>query len=177
MCPVNIVRPTDLRESTAMAATAAISVLENAGVRHQVHKYDTRSDGDWGPEAVEHLRTSIGAEPEQIFKTLVIDVGGTLAVAVIPVPQRLSPKAAASALGLSGKATMADPVAVVRVTGYVLGGVSPVGQKKPLPTVIDETVDLWDSVFCSGGKRGLEIELAPADLISVTGAVVADILS
>ncbi|PYE14294.1 Cys-tRNA(Pro)/Cys-tRNA(Cys) deacylase [Williamsia limnetica] len=159
-----------------MAATAAIKALDLGGINHRVHKYATTSDGAWGPEAVTHM-AGAGAVGEQIFKTLVIDVGGTLAVAVIPVPERLSLKAAAAALGLTGKAAMADPKDVMRVTGYVLGGVSPVGQKKALPTVVDDSAHLWDTVFCSAGKRGLEIELAPGDLIAVCGAVVADILA
>lgn len=160
-----------------MAATAALKALDVAGVSHRVHRYPTASDSAWGPEAVTHMADGAGAVAEQIFKTLVIDVGGVLAVAVVPVPERLSLKAAAAALSLGGKAVMADPKDVVRVTGYVLGGVSPVGQKKQLPTVVDDSVHLWDAVFCSGGKRGLEIELAPADLITVTDAVVADILA
>lgn len=159
-----------------MAATAAIKALDLGGINHRVHKYATASDGAWGPEAVEHM-AGVGAVPEQIFKTLVLDVGGTLAVAVIPVPERLSLKSAAAALNLTGKATMADPKDVMRVTGYVLGGVSPVGQKKTLPTVIDDSAHLWDTVFCSAGKRGLEIELAPDDLIRVCAAVVGDILA
>jgi Cys-tRNA(Pro)/Cys-tRNA(Cys) deacylase len=159
-----------------MAATAAIKALDLGRINHRVHKYATTSDGAWGPEAVTHMAAA-GAVPEQIFKTLVIDVGGTLAVAVIPVPERLSLKAAAAALDLSGKAAMAEPKDVVRVTGYVLGGVSPVGQKKLLPTVVDDTAHLWDTVFCSAGKRGLEIELAPEDLVRACDAVVADILA
>lgn len=160
-----------------MAATAAIKALDLGGITHRVHKYASASDAAWGPEAVTHMAADAGAVAEQIFKTLVIDVGGVLAVAVIPVPERLSLKAAASALHLSGKASMADPKDVMRVTGYVLGGVSPVGQKKQLPTVVDDSVHLWDSVFCSAGKRGLEIELAPDDLITVTNAVVADVIA
>ncbi|WP_207840140.1 aminoacyl-tRNA deacylase [Williamsia soli] len=159
-----------------MAATAAIKALDLGGINHRVHKYATTSDGAWGPEAVAHM-AGAGATPEQIFKTLVFDVGGSLAVAVIPVPERLSLKKAAAALNLTGKAAMADPKDVMRVTGYVLGGVSPVGQKKPLPTVVDDSAHLWDTVFCSAGKRGLEIELAPDDLIRVCAASVGDIIA
>jgi Cys-tRNA(Pro)/Cys-tRNA(Cys) deacylase len=160
-----------------MAATSALQALAAAGVDHRVHKYSAHAEGAWGPEAVTYMTDAVGADPDQIFKTLVFDVAGTLAVAVIPVPSRLSLKAAAAALGLGGKAAMAEPKDVVRVTGYVLGGVSPVGQRKRLPTVIDETAHLWPVVFCSGGKRGLEIELAPDDLVTITDAVVADITS
>lgn len=160
-----------------MAATAALKALELAGVGRHIHKYAPASGGDWGAEAVARMADAAGARAEQIFKTLVIDVGGALAVAVIPVPERLSLKAAVAALDMGGKAVMAAPKDVVRVTGYVLGGVSPVGQKRQLPTVIDDSVHLWDSVFCSGGRRGLEIELAPDDLIAVTDAVIADIIA
>ena len=158
-----------------MAATSAVLALQTAGIDHRVHKYSASSDGAWGPEAVTFMTDAVGAEPDQIFKTLVFDVAGALAVAVIPVPTRLSLKAAAAALGLGGKAAMAEPKDVMRVTGYVLGGVSPIGQRRPLPTVVDETAELWPVMFCSAGKRGLEIELSPADLIAVTDAVVADI--
>jgi Cys-tRNA(Pro)/Cys-tRNA(Cys) deacylase len=152
-----------------------LQALHTAGIDHRVHTYPAGSDGAWGPEAVTYITGAVGAEPEQIFKTLVFDVAGNLAVAVIPVPSRLSLKSAAAALRLGGKAAMAEPKDVMRVTGYVLGGVSPIGQRKRLPTVVDETAELWPVVFCSAGKRGLEIELSPADLITATGATVADI--
>ena len=99
---------------------------------------------------------------------------GTLAVAVLPVPNTLALMAAAAALG-APKAVMADKTKAERSTGYVLGGISPLGQRKPLPTVVDASALTWDRVLCSAGKRGLEIELAPADLIRVTGAVSASI--
>ncbi|GAA1461315.1 Cys-tRNA(Pro) deacylase [Williamsia maris] len=161
------------------AATPAITVLEQAGVAHTVHRY--RSDpraGSFGDEAVDALASDLGVDGAQVFKTLVISVSGAggngLAVAVIPVPQRLSLKAAAAALGMS-KAEMATPDAVRRSTGYVLGGVSPFGQRTPLPTVVDSSAAQWPSMLCSGGRRGLEIELSPTDLIDVTAAVVAPI--
>ncbi len=161
------------------AATPAISVLERAGVSHTVHRY--RSDpraGSYGDEAVDKLAESLGVDAGQVFKTLVISVSGAgatgLAVAVIPVPERLSLKAAAAALGMS-KAEMAKPDAVQRSTGYVLGGVSPLGQRTPLPTVVDSSAQTRPSMLCSGGRRGLEIELSPTDLIALTAAVVAPI--
>ncbi|WP_336793082.1 Cys-tRNA(Pro) deacylase [Gordonia malaquae] len=159
-----------------MAATPAIAALETAGVAHTVRSYhhDRRST-DYGAEAVEKM-AALGISAEQIFKTLVVDLGGTLAVAVVPVPEKLSLKAAAKALGAS-KAAMADAAKVTRATGYVLGGVSPVGQKTTLPTVVDESAFMWDTVLCSAGKRGLEIELSPDDLVAATDAVVADILA
>ncbi|WAC56325.1 aminoacyl-tRNA deacylase [Gordonia sp. SL306] len=163
-----------------MAATPAVTALERAGIDHAVHRYphDPRSDS-YGDEAVAALGDSLGVHANQIFKTLVIDIAGTLAVAVVPVPRRLSLKAAATALAeaTSGgtKARMADEKSVTRATGYVLGGVSPIGQRTVLPTVVDRTALDWPEVFCSAGRRGLEVSLAPADLISVIGAVVADV--
>ncbi|MYR08916.1 Cys-tRNA(Pro) deacylase [Gordonia sp. SID5947] len=163
-----------------MAATPAVTALERAGIAHTVHRYphDPRSES-YGDEAVAALADTLGIHAGQVFKTLVIDVGGTLAVAIVPVPRRLSLKAAAAALSeaTSGgtKARMADERSVTRSTGYVLGGVSPIGQRSALPTVVDRTALDWPEVFCSAGRRGLEVSLAPADLISVTRAVVADV--
>jgi Cys-tRNA(Pro)/Cys-tRNA(Cys) deacylase len=111
---------------------------------------------------------------EQILKTLVIALPTGLAVAVLPVPAKLSLKAAAAALG-APRATMAEPAAAQRSTGYVLGGISPLGQRKSLPTVIDATALQWDRVLCSAGRRGLEVALAPGDLIRLTEATTADI--
>ena len=157
------------------AATPAIAALEAAGLPFQMHKYkhDRRRD-DYGDEAVAVTMQTLGVEAAQIFKTLVVDLGGTLGVAVIPVPDKLSLKAVAKALGAS-KAEMAQAAKVTRSTGYVLGGVSPLGQKTPLPTVIDASALQWDSVLCSGGRRGLEIQLAPADLVTATDAVIAEV--
>ncbi|NMO01929.1 Cys-tRNA(Pro) deacylase [Gordonia sp. TBRC 11910] len=158
-----------------MAATPAIAALSKAGIDHQVHRYrhDPRST-DYGAEAVDALGPTLGVVAAQIFKTLVVDVGGNLAVAIVPVPQQLSLKAAAAALGAS-KAVMADKQVVTRSTGYVLGGVSPLGQRTALPTVIDSSARTWPTILCSAGRRGLEIALAPDDLIAATDAVVADI--
>lgn len=158
-----------------MAVTPALTALTRANVAHQVHKYrhDPRST-DYGGEAVDAMREELGVEAAQIFKTLVIDVGDSLAVAVVPVPQQLSLKAAAAALGAS-KAVMAQPAAVTRSTGYVLGGVSPLGQRTLLPTIIDASVRDWPTVLCSAGRRGLEVSLAADDLIALTNATVADI--
>lgn len=146
---------------------------------HQVLQYqhDPRSQA-YGDEAVNALAlahpTAEQLSPEQIFKTLVVAGPSGLAVAVLPVPAKLSLKAAAAALGMP-KATMADPADAQRSTGYVLGGISPLGQRKALPTVVDESALLWDRMLCSAGKRGLEIAVAPADLITLTRAVTADI--
>ena len=112
--------------------------------------------------------------PEQVFKTLLVDTGAGLAVAVVPVSGLLDLKAMATALGVK-RVTMADPAAAQRSSGYVVGGISPVGQKRALPTVVDESAELFDVVYVSGGRRGLDLGLSPADLVRVTGAAVADI--
>lgn len=151
--------------------TPATALLTQAGVTYTVHAYEhDPSAPSYGREAAEAL----GVEPERVFKTLVADVDGTLTVAVVPVAGSLDLKALATAVG-GKRATMADPAAVTRTTGYVLGGVSPLGQRKKLPTVIDETALLYDTMLCSAGKRGVEIELAPSDLIALTEAITAEI--
>ena len=161
-----------------MAATPALAALSRADVPHEVHSYthDRKSEA-YGAEAVDALSSTLGVAPEQIFKTLVVALTGGpggLAVAVVPVPHKLSLKAAAAALGAS-KAVMAEAKAVTRSTGYVLGGVSPLGQRTALPTVVDSSALEWDRVLCSAGKRGLEVELSPTDLVAATSAVTADI--
>ncbi|MCX4092226.1 aminoacyl-tRNA deacylase [Nocardia sp. alder85J] len=165
----------------AGASTPAIRALTQAGVAHRVHSYphDPRSDS-YGAEAVAALATQLQVTDRQIFKTLVIELTGgpirtaRLAVAVVPVPCSLSLKAVATALG-AAKAAMADRAAAERTTGYVLGGISPLGQKRALPTVVDRSALDWDRVLCSAGRRGLEIELAPADLVRLAAAVTAPI--
>jgi Cys-tRNA(Pro)/Cys-tRNA(Cys) deacylase len=160
------------------ASTPAIRALTQAKVPHVVHSYphDPRSES-YGDEAVTALSERVGVTAAQIFKTLVIELStGAPAVAVLPVPQSLSLKAAAAALG-APKAAMADKAKAQRITGYVLGGVSPLGQKRILPTVVDESALTWDRILFSAGKRGLEIELAPAELIRLTGAVTAPVVA
>lgn len=154
------------------AGTPALLALEQAGVAHTVHPYDhdPRTDLGYGLEAARVL----GVPPEQVFKTLMADVDGTLAVAVVPVTGKLDLKALAAAVG-GKRAVMADRTAAERATGYVVGGISPLGQRTASRTVVDETVELFDTVFVSAGRRGLDVELAPADLVRLTGAVVADI--
>lgn len=159
----------------ARAATPAIAALLAGGVSHEVLRYDHDPRAEsFGAEAVEHLAAAHGLAPEQIFKTLIVAIPDGLAVAVLPVPSKLSLKAVATALEVS-KATMAQTAAAQRSTGYVVGGISPLGQRKALPTVIDASALTWDRVLCSAGKRGWDVALTPTDLIRLTDAVTADI--
>jgi len=148
------------------ARTPATVALSQAKVEFTVHAYDhDPSAPSYGTEAAE----AMGVKPERVFKTLLADVDGKLTVAVVPVSGQLDLKALAAAVG-GKRAAMADPAAAERTTGYVLGGISPLGQRKKLPTVIDESALEFETVFCSAGRRGLEIELAPADLVRLTDA-------
>ena len=151
--------------------TTATIALGRAKVPFTVHEYehDPRHDS-YGLEASEAL----GVPPERVFKTLVAVVDGSLAVGVVPVHRQLDLKALAAATG-GKRAVMAEIAAAERATGYVTGGISPVGQKRRLPVVVDESALALGTMFCSGGRRGLEIELAPADLIKAAGAKVAAI--
>jgi Cys-tRNA(Pro)/Cys-tRNA(Cys) deacylase len=159
----------------AGAATPAIAALIKAGVPHEVVKFEhDPREHSFGVEAVNALTGAGGIAPEQIYKTLVIAVPTGLAVAIVQASARLSLKAAAAALGVA-RAAMAEPAVVQRATGYLVGAVSPFGQRKPLPTVIDSGALAWERVFCSAGRRGWDVAVAPQDLIRVTGAVTADI--
>jgi Cys-tRNA(Pro)/Cys-tRNA(Cys) deacylase len=154
--------------------TPATEALVNAGVEFVLRPYDHDPGSTaYGDEAA----LALGVDPMRIFKTLVIDIGASrpeLAVAVLPVGTQLDLKRFAAALGAK-KASMADKDQVARSTGYVLGGVSPVAQKVALPTLIDETAQLWDTILVSAGKRGLQVELSPIDLADVVSASFADI--
>ncbi len=153
------------------AGTPATAALTAAGIPFTVHAYQhDPSTASFGLEAAEAL----GVEPDRVFKTLLADTDSGLVVGVVPVGGRLDLKALATAVGAK-RAEMADPAVAERRTGYVVGGISPIGQKTRLPTVLDETAELYDTVFVSGGRRGLDIELAPAGLIAVTSATVAPI--
>ena len=152
--------------------TPATVALTRAGIAFEVHPYehDPRAES-FGLEAAEAL----GVAPERVFKTLFATLdGGALVVGVVPVTGQLDLKALARAFGGS-KAAMADPAAAERATGYVVGGISPVGQKRPHRTVVDESALTHPTIYVSGGRRGLDLELAPADLVAVTGAVTARI--
>ena len=137
------------------------------------YPHDPRVES-FGEEAVAALADREGVQPGQILKTLVVAMPSGLGVAVLPVPSKLLLKAAAAALG-APKATMADPAAAQRSSGYVVGGISPLGQRKPLPTVVDSSALQWDRVLCSAGKRGWDVSLSPQDLVRLTNAVTADI--
>ncbi len=154
-------------------ATPAIRALAAAGVQHVERPYEHDPAAEsFGLEAAEAL----GVDPERVFKTLLAttdlprDHG--LVVGIVPVTRQLDLKALAAAVGAK-KATMADPALAERTTGYVVGGISPVGQKRALRTVLDESALAHESVLVSGGRRGLDVELAPSDLAEVTGALVA----
>lgn len=153
--------------------TPAINAASRAGIAYTVHRYDhDPAAASWGEEAADRL----GLGYDQVFKTLVVgtDTGG-FAVGVVPVAGRLSMKRMAQALGVK-KVTMAQSADVERVTGYVLGGVSPLGQKRRLATVIDASAQAWETVYVSAGRRGLQIELAPQDLARLAAAVFATIV-
>ncbi len=145
--------------------------LERAGIPFTGHEYahDPRHQS-YGREAAEAL----GVSPDRVFKTLIAEVDGTLVAGVLPVEGQLDLKALAAASG-GKKAAMAQVAAAERATGYVAGGISPVGQRKRLPVVLDAAAMNFATVFCSGGRRGLEIELAPANLVRAAGAKVASI--
>jgi Cys-tRNA(Pro)/Cys-tRNA(Cys) deacylase len=151
--------------------TTATVVLERAGISFTVHEYghDPRHES-YGLEASQAL----GIPPERVFKTLIAAVDGTLVAGVVPVTGQLDLKALALAAG-GKKASMAPVAAAERATGYVAGGISPVGQRKRLPVLIDSSALGFSTVFCSAGRRGLELELAPADLVRAADATVARI--
>jgi Cys-tRNA(Pro)/Cys-tRNA(Cys) deacylase len=151
--------------------TPATVALTTAGVSFTVHAYDhDPAHPSYGEEAAQ----AMGVSPDRVFKTLVADVDGTLTVAVVPVAGSLDLKALASAVG-GKRAAMADPALAERTTGYVRGGISPLGQRKKLPTVLDASASAHDTICVSAGRRGLEVELAPKDLADLTNAVLAPI--
>ncbi|MBB5955193.1 Cys-tRNA(Pro)/Cys-tRNA(Cys) deacylase [Saccharothrix tamanrassetensis] len=153
--------------------TPATALLYKQKVAHELHAYehDPRHES-YGLEAAEAL----GISPDRVFKTLVAEVDGKLAVGVVPVTAQLDLKALASAVG-GKKARMAEIAAAERATGYVAGGISPLGQKKRLPLVLDVSAEGFGTIFCSAGRRGLEVEIAPDQLVKLTQAVVAAIAS
>ena len=150
--------------------TPAINAAKNAGITHRIleYKHDPAAQS-YGLEAAEKM----GVDPARVFKTLVAELDdGRLAVGIVPVATSLNLKSLASALGAK-RAEMADMEKAERATGYVAGGISPIGQKKRLPTLLDESAQLHDTIYVSAGRRGLEIELAAADLLQLTGGKLA----
>ena len=151
--------------------TPATVALERAGVAFTQHAYEhDPAATSYGLEAA----TALGLAPASVFKTLLADVDGRLAVAIVPVTGQLDLKALAAALG-GKRATMADPAVAERATGYVVGGISPIGQKKRLPTVVDATALDQPVIYISGGKRGLDLGLDPHDLVDLLDAQVAPV--
>ena len=144
-------------------------MLDRLGIPHTMHHYqhDPRH-GAYGLEASDAL----GVEHGRVFKTLIADVDGTLTAGVVPVARQLDLKALAAAAG-GKRAAMAEVTAAERATGYVAGGISPLGQRRRLPVVVDAAALEFGTIFCSGGRRGLEIELGPADLVRAASAIVA----
>ncbi|MEU1007949.1 Cys-tRNA(Pro) deacylase [Streptomyces sp. NPDC088810] len=161
-------KPKKQQQSGGTPATVALTA---AGVDFTVHAYDhDPSHPSYGEEAAE----AMGVSPERVFKTLVADVDGSLVVGVVPVAGSLDLKALAAAVG-GKRATMADPTLAERTTGYVRGGISPLGQRKKLRTVLDDSAEAHPTICVSAGRRGLEVELAPGDLVKLTEAVLAPI--
>ena len=143
------------------ASTPALVALERARVGFELHEYEhDPSTPSYGLEAAERL----GVDVRRVFKTLVVEVGGKPHVTVVPVEAELDLRA------LGKRAAMAKPADAERITGYVVGGISPLGQRRRLPTLVDDSALGYETVFVSAGRRGLEVELAPADLVSITEA-------
>lgn len=156
----------------AKGGTPAIVAAERAGIPYEALEYahDPHA-ASYGVEAAEAL----GLDPARVYKTLLLAVDGArLVVALVPVAARVNPKALAAAAG-GKRAEMAEPAAAERATGYVVGGISPLGQRRALPTIIDRSALDHDTVYVSAGRRGLELALAPADLIRLTRATTAPI--
>jgi Cys-tRNA(Pro)/Cys-tRNA(Cys) deacylase len=155
----------------ASAGTPATLLLSREKVAHTLHPYqhDPRAES-YGEEAA----AALGVAPDRIFKTLIASVEGRLVCAVVPVAAKLDLKALAASVG-GKRAEMADPAAAQRATGYVLGGISPLGHRSRLPVVLDSSITGFPTVFVSAGRRGLQVELAPADLIRVTAGTTAAI--
>ena len=151
--------------------TPATVALTRAGIAFTEHAYKhDPAAASYGLEAASLL----GLDPACVLKTLLASVDGRLVVAIVPVAGMLDLKAVAAAVG-GKRASMADPAEAERATGYVVGGISPVGQKRPHPTVLDESATGFGTVYVSGGRRGLDLGLSPADLVRVTGATLAPI--
>ncbi|MFC7544933.1 Cys-tRNA(Pro) deacylase [Plantactinospora sp. GCM10030261] len=151
--------------------TPATVLLTRRGIAHSVHPYEVSPDA---PNYGALVAAALGVPPEQVFKSLVADVDVGLAVAVVPVTGDLDLKALAAAVG-GKRAMLADRTVAERTTGYVRGGISPLGQRRRLPTVVDSSAVALSTVYVSAGRRGLQVRLSPGDLVTLTGAVTARI--
>jgi Cys-tRNA(Pro)/Cys-tRNA(Cys) deacylase len=151
--------------------TPATVALDRAGIGYRLHPYDhDPRAASYGLEAA----TALGVDPARVFKTLLASLDGSLVVGIVPVSGQLDLKALSHSLGGS-RAVMADVSAAERATGYVAGGISPIGQKRSLPTVLDDSALDHPTIFVSAGRRGLDVELAPADLVAIAEAITAQV--
>jgi Cys-tRNA(Pro)/Cys-tRNA(Cys) deacylase len=163
-------------------ATPATKVLTAAGAAYTAHSFvaddrsrpQSRESAAKGLSFGEEAAQALGVTPERVYKTLVAEIDGALWVAVVPVPSQLDLKALAAAAG-GKRAALADPAHAERSSGYVVGGISPLGQRKQLPTIVDASALAHPTVFVSGGRRGLDLELTAADLVRLTSARTAPI--
>lgn len=159
-------------------ATRAIAAIRRAGIAHSLHDYDlperTGRERDRRPAYGLEAAAAIGVDPERLFKTLVVLVDGDPWLVMVPAAHELDLGALAAALG-GRRAEMADPALATRLTGYQVGGISPIGTRRPLPLAIDETAILFDRIVCSAGRRGLQVELAPGELVKLTRALLLPI--
>ncbi len=160
------------------AGTRAIELVRRSGVEHRIHAYERveppgrerAARPSYGREAA----AALGIEPARVLKTLVANVDGRLVLAVVPVDRVLDLKALAGAAG-GRRAELAEPAAAERATGYVVGGISPIGSRRALPVVVDTGATVHATVLVSAGRRGAQLELAPSDLVALTGARVAEV--
>ena len=147
--------------------TPAVQAAKRAGIDFRLHEYEGVEVGEG--DYAEGVAEALGLPAGRLFKTIVASADGRLAVYVVPADRQLDLRAAGK------RVTLADQTAAERATGYVIGGISPLGQRKQLPTTLDESALAWETILVSAGRRGLQIELAPADLVALTGATVAAI--
>lgn len=155
------------KKKAASIGTPATVELTRLGLSYELHPYahDAASTA-YGDEAA----AALGVDPYRIFKTLVVTTGSTLAVAVLPVGRQLDLKAVATALSTK-KVALADPQVAARSSGYVVGGISPIGQRTPLPTLLDRSAEQFTTIYLSAGRRGLQVELSPQDLLAACGSL------
>jgi Cys-tRNA(Pro)/Cys-tRNA(Cys) deacylase len=160
--------------ATKSAGTPALDILTGAGITFSVHEYDHEARHHFGDETVAVL----GVSAERVFKTLIASVSTSgkpeLVVGIVPVSGQMDLKALAATVGAK-RAEMADPAVAQRSSGYVVGGISPLGQRTRLRTVIDQSAMTYETMLVSGGRRGLQVELTPADLVRLTDGTVAEI--